>query len=247
MKPLALVTGASSGIGRAIAIELSKTCHLIAHGRNEARLHETLNACAAGDHHCWLYDLEQVDGLQAAFEQFIRGSGLAVTYFVHCAGIVYMPAIKTFDLPMIRKIIDTNAISAMLLTGSLLKRRIAGTTLKSIVFISSVTGYVGTRGKSLYGTSKGMLNAFVRASAVELAPKVRINSICPAAVRTPMDEEAFSDPAFAAAVDKRQPLGAGTPQDVANLVPFLLSDKARWITGQQFIIDGGALVNLTFK
>lgn len=242
-----LVTGASSGIGRAIAVELSKTDNLILHGRNRQKLEETLRLCSKGCHVIWTYDLANVDTLQADFEKFVAESGCRISKFVHCAGMVYLTAVKTIDLGGYRRIMDTNATSAILLTGSLMKRRVAGASMKSIVFISSIAATQATRGKSLYGASKGILNSFARASAVELAPKVRINTVCPAAVHTEMADDIFRDPIAVAAMNHRHPMGTGKPEDVAGVVAFLLSDAARWITGSQVMVDGGASCDLTFK
>ena len=242
-----LVTGASSGIGRAIAVELSKTDNLILHGRNRKKLQETLGLCNAGNHVIWTYDLTDVESLQKDFEQFVIEKKLAISKFVHCAGMVFLTAIKTIDLASYRRIMDTNATSAILLTGSLMKRKVAGATMKSIVFISSIASMQATRGKSLYGASKGILNSFARASAVELAPKVRINTVCPAAVHTEMADDVFNDPVAVAAMNHRHPLGTGMPSDIAGVVAFLLSDAARWITGSQVMVDGGASCDLTFK
>ena len=242
-----LVTGASSGIGRAIAVELSQTDNLILHGRNRKKLEETLGLCNAGNHVIWTYDLTDVESLQKDFEQFVIEKKFAISKFVHCAGMVFLTAIKTIDLASYRRIMDTNATSAILLTGSLMKRKVAGATMKSIVFISSIASMQATRGKSLYGASKGILNSFARASAVELAPKVRINTVCPAAVHTEMADDVFNDPVAVAAMNHRHPLGTGMPSDIAGVVAFLLSDAARWITGSQVMVDGGASCDLTFK
>ncbi len=242
-----LVTGASSGIGRAIAIRLSQSRKLILHGRNRERLEETRRLCSGDGHVIWSYDLADVESLQKDFEAFVAQSGCKIENFVHSAGMVYLTAIKTIDLPSYRRIMDTNATSAFLILGSLMKRRIAGASMKSVVFISSIAATQATRGKSLYGASKGILNSFVRASAVELAPNVRINSVCPAAVHTEMADEIFHDPEAVAAMNHRHPLGTGKPNDVAGVVAFLLSDDARWITGSQVMVDGGASCDLTFK
>ncbi len=242
-----LITGASSGIGRAIAVELSKSGNLILHGRNRAKLEATLGLCAPGNHIIWTYDLANVDTLQNDFESFVIQSGCKVSNFVHSAGMVYLTAIKTIDLASYRRIMDTNATSAILLVGSLMKRKVAGGSLRSIVLISSIASQQATRGKSLYGASKGILNSFARASAVELAPHVRINTVCPAAVHTEMADEIFHDPVAVAAMNHRHPLGTGKPTDVAGVVAFLVSDAARWITGSQVMVDGGASCDLTFK
>ena len=242
-----LVTGASSGIGRAIAVELSKTDHLILHGRNRQKLEETMRLCNGDGHVIWTYDLANVEALQKDFEKFVVDGGYRIDKFVHCAGMVLLTAIKTIDLVSYRRIMDINATSAILLTGSLMKRKVAGETMKSIVLISSIAATQATRGKSLYGASKGILNSFARASAVELAPKVRINTICPAAVHTEMADDIFNDPVAVAAMNHRHPMGTGKPSDVAGVVAFLLSDAARWITGSQVMVDGGASCDLTFK
>lgn len=242
-----LITGASSGIGRATAIELSKEYNLILHGRNRAKLEETMRLCAPGDHRIWTYDLAEVDGLQSAFEGFVKTEALLIDKFVHCAGMVFLTAVKTIDLASFRRIVDTNSTSAVLLTSSLMKAKVAGKTMKSIVFISSIAATQSTRGKTLYGMSKGMLNSFARVAAVEFAPNVRINTVCPAAVKTKMATTVFDDPEIRSAMEFRHPMGTGKPEDVAGVVSFLLSDKARWITGAQIAVDGGASCDLTFK
>ncbi len=242
-----LVTGASSGIGRAISARLSQTNKLILHGRDRRKLEETKRHCSGDGHVIWTYDLSKVDTLQRDFESFVSAGAYKIDNFVHCAGMVFLTAIKTIDLSSYRRIIDTNATSAILLLGSLMKRRVSGEFMKSVVFISSIAATQATRGKSLYGMSKGMLNSFARASAVELAPNVRINTVCPAAVHTEMADDVFNDPIAVAAMNHRHPLGTGKPEDVSGVVAFLLSDDARWITGSQVVVDGGASCDLTFK
>ncbi len=241
------VTGASSGIGRAIAIELSKTDRLILHGRNRQKLEETMRRCNGDGHVIWTYDLANVETLQHDFEDFVIKGAYCIDKFVHCAGMVFLTAVKTIDLGAYRRIMDVNATSAILLVGSLMKRKVAGQSMRSIVLVSSIASMQATRGKSLYGASKGILNSFARASAVELAPKVRINTVCPAAVHTEMANDVFNDPVAVAAMNHRHPLGTGKPSDVAGVVAFLLSDAARWITGSQVMVDGGASCDLTFK
>jgi len=247
MRPYILITGATSGIGGAIAKDLSLRYELILHGRNREKLDRLLPQLHPGNHIVWEYDLNNVATLQHDFEQFVLNKGIKISKFVHSAGMVKMTALRALDLQMLQESTNVNAFSAILLTSSLLKARIAGKSLDSIVYISSVTGFVGTRGKALYGSSKGMLSAFVKSSAVELAPKVRINAICPAAVETEMSRELLSNPELREACEKRHPMGIGKPENISGMVEFLLSDRASWITGQHIFIDGGALCDLTFK
>jgi NAD(P)-dependent dehydrogenase (short-subunit alcohol dehydrogenase family) len=87
----------------------------------------------------------------------------------------------------------------------------------------------------------------MKSLSVELAPQVRVNSILPGAVRTPMAEYALKDPIIAEKLTGDYPLGLGEPHDIANLVEFLLSEKSRWITGQQLVIDGGRTANMSQK
>ena len=247
MRQRVLITGATSGIGGAIARLLSQNYDLVVHGRNKEKIAKLLPTLTPGNHIVWEYDLNKVETLQADFEKFVVDNGLEINKFVHSAGMVKMTAMRSVDLAMLQESTNVNAFSAILITASLMKGRIAGKTLDSIVYISSVTGFVGTRGKALYGASKGMLSAFVKASSTEFAPKVRVNAICPAAVETEMSREMLSDPVLREATAKRHPMGIGKPENICGMVEFLLSDKASWITGQQVFIDGGALNDLTFK
>ena len=242
-----LVTGASSGIGRAIAIASSKTDNLILHGRNRQKLEETMRFCTGGNHVIWTYDLANVDSLQQDFEQFVTASKLSISKFVHSAGVASPCAIRAVDLEYVRRLVNVNAFSAMLLTGSLMKRKIAATTMESIVFISAVSAGMGTSGSAVYGASKAMLDGFVKSAAIELAPKVRINSIRPGFIKSKMTDAFFSVPDTIDAITKRHPLGIGTVEDIVDSVEFLFSKKSRWITGQFLTVDGGLSCNLTFK
>lgn len=241
------ITGASSGIGRAIAIELSKTRRLILHGRNKQKLEETLHLCSGNSHVIWSYDLSNIDTLQDSFEDFVLESNIAISHFVHAAGIALPCAVRGIDVDYVRRISEINAFSAILLVGSLMKRKVAGGTMRGIVLISSVSAALGTAGSAVYGASKAMLDGFMKSAAVELAPRVRVNSIRPGFVKSRMTEEVLSNSNVAQAIYKRHPLGIGTPIDVARSVAFLLSDESSWITGQCIIVDGGVSCAMSFK
>jgi NAD(P)-dependent dehydrogenase (short-subunit alcohol dehydrogenase family) len=127
----------------------------------------------------------------------------------------------------------------------LIRRKLNGKHLRRVVFISSTASRFGARGFGLYCASKGALDAFMRAMAVELAPDVRVNSVLPGTVKTAMTEAMLQDPELLARMQSEYPLGLGEPDDIGDAVEYLLSDKARWITGQQLVVDGGRTVNIT--
>ncbi len=240
-----LVTGASSGIGRAIAVRLSESRRLVLHGRDPVRLEETRALCSGTGHVIWSYDLARVETLQKEFEAFVLENGLAIESFVHSAGIAPIQAARAIDLNAIRQVMDVNATSAMLICASLVKKRIAQTTLKNIVFISSIAGQFGVRGFAVYGASKSALDAVMRSLAVELSPRIRVNSICLGAVSTSGGASRPVGDAVLKSMEKQYPLGVGVPSDAANVTHFLLSEEARWLTGQQIILDGGRTVNMS--
>lgn len=97
----------------------------------------------------------------------------------------------------------------------------------------------------VYGSSKAALDGLMRGLAVELAPKVRVNSVLPGAILTDMTADILNDEAVVRRMEGAYPLGLGNAEDISNTVKFLLSDDARWITGQQFYVDGGRTVNIT--
>jgi NAD(P)-dependent dehydrogenase (short-subunit alcohol dehydrogenase family) len=140
---------------------------------------------------------------------------------------------------------NTNFFSAMELTKTLMKKKVNDRQLRSIVFISSIASKFGARGFSAYSASKGALDALMKGLAIELAPGVRVNSVLPGGVRTHMTESIYQDSEVAARLERDYPLGLGSPTDIVNAVEFLISEKSRWITGQQIVVDGGRTVNIT--
>jgi NAD(P)-dependent dehydrogenase (short-subunit alcohol dehydrogenase family) len=140
---------------------------------------------------------------------------------------------------------STNIYSAVLILKVLTNRKFNGVALKSAVMISSNISNFGAKAHSIYGASKAGLDGLMRNLAVELAPRIRINSILPGAVRTEMTEAIFKDQETAERIKATYPLGFGESNDIFEMVDFLLSEKSRWITGQQFAVDGGRTINIT--
>lgn len=244
----ALVTGASSGIGRATAVRLSSGRPLILGGRDRERLEETRRQCRDPDAHAvWAHDLEAVDGIEASLGPLLAESGRAVDAFVHCAGMVTVLPMKSVDPAAALRIMRVNCLSAMEIVRLLLKKKPNAGRLASVVFISSIWSRHGARGHAAYCATKAALDGLMRALAVELAPAVRVNSILPGAVETAMAAEGLADPEIRAGMLRDYPLGLGTPDDVARAAAFLLSDEARWITGHGMVVDGGRTANMSLK
>ena len=246
--PCTLVTGASSGIGRAIAERLARSRRLILHGRDNGRLEDTRSACARPESHLrWTHDFRQVAQVAPALTELLAGQGLAVDGFVHCAGAVHVLPARSAGLEAVLESLNVNYVAAQQIIATLLKKRVNPGRLCSVVVISSIWSQFGARGHSLYCASKAALDGMVRALAVELAPDVRVNSVLPGAVRTPMAEAVLADPEIVEGLRQDYPLGLGQPADVAAAVEFLMSEYARWTTGQQLVVDGGRTVNMSLK
>ena len=245
LKKYTLITGASSGIGREISIKLSYKYNLILHGRNRERLEETKSMCDYKNHIIWSCDLNSDEVISNELTNLITHNEIVINNFIHCAGIVTIMHARNIKSIISNKIMNINFNSAMTITSTLLKKKINYQELKNIVFISSIWSKYGAKGYTLYCASKGALDAAMRALAIELAPDVRVNSILLGAINTPMSEKTFSDPGLSQNINNQYPLGIGQTDDAAFMVKFLLSDKSRWMTGQQIVLDGGRSVNFS--
>ncbi len=243
-----LITGASSGIGQRIAIQLSEYNNLILCGRNISRLQATYDQCnRKRTHFLWEFDLENVNSIKESFEYFLSKNELNVDAFVHSAGNMKVLHMKNVDYKISLQIFNVNFFSATEIIALLLKKRINDGYLKNIIFISSILGEYGARGHNLYSATKAALDGLMRSLALELAPNVRVNSVLPGGVRTKMSEAAYNDAVILEKSINEYPLGIGGTEDIANMVEFLISEKAKWITGQQMIVDGGRTVNFSQK
>lgn len=246
--PCTLITGASSGIGRAIAERLAPARRLILHGRDATRLEAARAVCARPEEHLtWTCDFRQADTVAPTLTAWLASQGVAVEAVVHCAGVVHVLPARTASVDAVRESLEVNYVAVQQIIATLLKRRVNPLPLRNIVVISSIWSQFGARGHSLYCASKAALDGMVRALAVELAPEVRVNAVLPGAVPTAMSAPALADPAIEQRLKQDYPLGLGQPEDIAAAVAFLLSEEARWTTGQSFIVDGGRTINLSLK
>lgn len=239
-----LVTGASSGVGRELAIHLSKNWSLILNGRNEERLALTKERCEK-EALIWAYDLNRVETIEDDLSEWIREKKITVSSFVHCAGLLKMMPLRSVDVKSLQDTFYTNVFSPELITKVLLGKKTNGRNLKSIVFISSNISNRGAAAFSIYGSSKAALDGLMRNLSIELAPNVRVNSVLPGGMATEMTKEMYEDENLKKQFEQNYPLGIGTPAEIAPAVEFLISDNARWITGQQITVDGGRTIDIT--
>lgn len=241
-----LITGASSGIGRDMAISLSQRYRLILNGRDAERLEATRSACQRPEQHlCWPCDLSAVDTLADALTALMTAHNLEISKFVHCAALLNVLPLRSVSLGHAQAVMNTNMFAAMEITRLLMRKNVNHRALNAIVFISSIASQFGAKGFTAYCASKAALDGLMKALAVELGPEVRVNSVLPGGVRTPMTEAMYADPVTAERLTRDYPLGVGLPSDISDAVEFLLSDQARWITGHQLAVDGGRSANIS--
>lgn len=231
-----LVTGASSGIGRATAIACSQHgAKVFVTGRNEARLAETLSMLAGEGHEAVVCELTSDEDVKALTDRLPKLNGI-----VHCAGTQQTCITKMLNKGVLEGLMDTNFFSAAVLNAALMKARLL-VKGASVVFVSSAAASrVAEVGNAAYSASKGALTAYSRVLAVELAPRnIRVNTVAPGMVRTALMEKFDVSEEEFLENEKQYPLGYGKPEDVAYAIVFLLSDASRWITGTELLMDGG--------
>jgi NAD(P)-dependent dehydrogenase (short-subunit alcohol dehydrogenase family) len=237
-----LVTGASSGIGRAAAILLSGLgARVILTARNTERLTQTLGLMAAGDHVIEPFDLKDCEAIPQWMKELAERNG-PLFGLVHSAGIEESGAIHTRKPEATRRVLCINLEAAIALSSGFCLRGVRSASGGSIVFLSSVMGLVGQPRKSVYSASKAGLIGLTKSLALELARQsVRVNCIAAGLVETEMTKEMLRllSPAQVEAIRAMHPLGFGRPEDVASAIGFLLSDDSRWITGTTLVVDGG--------
>ena len=232
-----LVTGASSGIGKGIGLACAGAgakCILV--GRNQVRLNEVLEACPGAGHAVESVELSDAEAMKAFVDRVQALDGL-----VQCAGVgdKQLP-LKFLSADFIDEVLSVNLRAPMALLALLEKKKKLNKGA-SVVMMSSVSSFHVTPAHSLYCASKAGLTAFTKAAALDLARKnIRVNSIAPGRVNTPMIEYAnLSEEQRLMDVAKYPLKRYGEVADVVSVALYLLSDASSWVTGQQFVVDGG--------
>jgi len=233
-----LVTGASSGIGQATAIECSKLgAKVIVTARNPERLQETFDQLVGEGHRQIIADISKEEDICSLVEQVPVLDGV-----VNNAGVAGTSLVTFYKKEEIESMFNTNTMAAVLITKMLVKKKKMNNP-SSIVFTSSAEGVFGsTPANGVYGMTKAALNAFMQTAAIELGRKgIRCNTVNPSMVQTRMAIPTGAISAEQLEIDKKKyPLGRyGEPKDIAYAIIYLLSDAASWVTGTALKIDGG--------
>lgn len=232
-----LITGASSGIGRAAAVLCSEMgAKLLITGRNEQRLAETLNALEGHDHVMICADLADSSEIEKLTAESPNIDGL-----VNNAGILELLPVDYVNHENLAKILEINTFAPIsLFTGLLRKRKINRGA--SVVFTSSLAGnFICAPAHSVYSASKAAVSAFAKNSALELARRnIRVNCVCPGMIETELIHDPKFTPEMLAEDVKRYPLRRyGKPEEVASGIVYLLSNASSFVTGINLVIDGG--------
>ncbi len=232
----ALVTGASRGIGRAIATTLGRAgARVIVHYRQERAAAEAV-AKEIGAAHVVQADLGSVEAIDSMVSELAYTK---LDILINNAGVWGPTPLGRTSLIELEAMLNVNVKGMFWLTQGLLPCLRDGAR---IVNLSSIAGRLGTAGgRSVYGATKAAVDAFTRNWALELAPrKILVNAVAPGYVETDMTTEFFADEERRQRAVDRSPLGRlGNAEEVADTVLFLCSDAARWITGQSLNVSGG--------
>jgi NAD(P)-dependent dehydrogenase (short-subunit alcohol dehydrogenase family) len=241
-----LVTGASSGIGRETCVLLSRLgARVVLSGRNMENLEAALADMEPGEHVISPYDLAGVEGIPAWVRSLAKENG-PFSGCVHSAGYFMGKAFALIKPQEVRDAFAVNFDAAFALAQGFRHKSARDPGPASIVFVTSVAGFVGSPTHTLYSATKGALISFSKSLALELAREnIRVNCVAPALVKTPLMEAGFTR--FTQEMQNKilgdHPLGLGMPMDVAHSAVFLLSDAATWITGTTLVVDGGYLAH----
>lgn len=232
-----MITGASSGIGRSLAIALGKrNASVVLCGRDTLRLQDTLNKMENHENHIIIpFDVTDFSIYTDVFEK-ATADGEKLDGMVHCAGIAPVIPIRAFSINNITQVMNTNFTSFMLLVSTYSRKKFSKGG--SIVGVSSINAHYPSKAMGIYAASKMAIEGAVKTLAIELLEKgIRINCVVPGAVDTPMGNDELSEE-FNKSVLRRQKMGVLTPVKISESIIYLLSEMSNGSTGRQLYVDG---------
>ena len=238
-KPTVLITGGTSGLGLGIAEKLSNDYQLV----NLSRSKPSDNISGLFECTIELDLLGNESSIQASLRA-LKGVVEPFSAFIACSGIQKIAPITSIRESDLQDLFRLHVFSNVFLIKNLLRLGMIADEA-SLVLMSSISADKPDIGLSSYSMSKAAIDNFVKVAALELAGRsIRVNSIRPGMIQTPMilKERAYT-PSFVAQEMIKYKLGPGKPDDVADLVKFLISDGSRWLTGQNITLDGGRSLN----
>ena len=237
-----LITGATGGIGRETAIQLSKLgAVVVITGRNEERLSETYDMLEGTGHSKYFLDLDDIDGIEGFIKHIVNNCG-SFDGYAHCAGVAQMRPLKMTKKNNIIDMMNANFFSFVEIVRCI-TRKGCFSDEGSIVAVSSIASIQGKQSKLCYSSSKAALDASIRCLICDLKKKkIRVNSVMPCWVNTSLYKgylNRYPDTFEVQEIKEKQYMGVTEPVEVANTIAFLLSDAAKTITGTSVLIDGG--------
>ena len=240
-----LVAGASRGIGLETArLLLKENFSVVASARDTRPLEEEF--ANVGDDRLKIvpFDFSQVEKTEGYVSRIIALTG-GISGMLYSAGAQKTLPLTQSKFPIAEEIFRVNAFGAFELVRVLAKNAKKGDGGASFVLISSLAAREGALGKALYGAGKGALEGFIPPAAAELAARnIRLNAVALGVIRTDMSMEFIGKMSEEQrkSLEESYPLGLGEPEDASRFIVYLLSENARWITGQTFVLDGGHMV-----
>lgn len=237
-----LITGATSDIGIQICKTLEDSGHcLLMTDLKQESLEELRDSLRNSNQHQVLaLDLSNVEQSKEVLISFLKEKEMKISKAVFAAGVFAVKPLRMIDYNFLKLSYDIAVFSIFSIMQVIASKKINGNSLKSVVVISSVNAKMGVKGYSVYASLKASMLGLMKSLAVELAPIVRINAVMPGGIKTRTTQFLYNSEDE---INPRYLLGEGKSKDVSNLIDFLLSDKSEWITGQEFVVDGGLTIN----
>lgn len=232
-----LVTGASSGVGREVAILLSQMgAKVFIVARREEELKKTLSLMTGTEHSYKVLDLSDFESIVAAVKEFVAADGQKFDCIAHCAGLAIPIPLRSISMANILQIFGTNTYSFMALLKCAAQKKLFNDG-GAVVGVSSCAGVYGQAANAVYGASKGAMDAFMKSAAKELRTRqIRVNTICPCGIKTEMLVNQAVKNYEGESIDDL-PNSLMLPEKVASIIVALLSDSMIYISGVAIDVD----------